>query len=187
LFLGCDIDPACAKLTFNDRRIAVTCCDAASPLLPQRIAQHCSALDFIIDDGSHRSGDIIRSFAQLFPLLADDGIYVVEDLHCSYWEEFEGGLEMPLSSLAFFRALTDLINHEHWRSNSGMADWLAPFVKGYGVSLPESLLCSIRSVEFSNSMVVIRKAPERLVRLGARMVSDVLAEVDERPVGLSKD
>lgn len=179
VFIGCDIDPACASLTFNDPRIEVLVCDAASPLLVQKIALRCSALDLVIDDGSHRSGEIIRSFGLLFPLLADDGLYIVEDLHCSYWEEYEGGLDAPLSSLSFFRALTDLINQEHWRSGPGMVERLAAFARQYGVDFCESPLRSIRAIEFSNSMVCIRKGPERFVRLGERMVNGSVAAVEE--------
>jgi hypothetical protein len=42
------------------------------------------------------------------------GIYIVEDLCCSYWQDFEGGLNDEASSMAFFKSLVDVINHEHW-------------------------------------------------------------------------
>lgn len=181
IFLGCDIDPNCGKLTFDDPRIDVFVCDAASPLILKEITARSGMLDLIIDDGSHRSGDVIQSFTLLFPLLANDGFYIVEDQHCSYWEEYDGGLSAPHSSLAFFRALTDLINHEHWRERIGMVEWLRPFVSRFGLTLTETLLRSVRSIEFSNSLVCIRKGTESDVRLGQRMVNGIVADVDERP------
>lgn len=84
VFLGCDIDPKCGKLTFDDPRIDVIVCDATSPALLTEIAARSAMLDLIIDDGSHRSGDVIQSFTLLFPFLSQDGLYIVEDQHCSY-------------------------------------------------------------------------------------------------------
>ncbi|MBL9051768.1 MAG: sulfotransferase [Tabrizicola sp.] len=179
IFVGCDIDPGCARLTFDDPRIVVLVCDAASPILVLKIAQRCSALDLVIDDGSRRSRDIIRGFSVLFPLLADDGLYIVEDLHPSYLEEHEGGLDATLSSLAFFRTLTDLFNHEHWRNGTGVAERLAAFAGRFGVAFPESLLRSIRSIEFSDQMICIRKGPQPPARLGAQKVNSSIDVVEE--------
>jgi hypothetical protein len=41
-------------------------------------------LDIVVDDGSHHNKYTIASFEALFPLLAPGGIYVIEDLLCSY-------------------------------------------------------------------------------------------------------
>ena len=38
----------------------------------------------IVDDGSHIDSHLITSFDTLFPLLRQDGLYIVEDLHVSY-------------------------------------------------------------------------------------------------------
>ena len=51
----------------------------------------------------------------MFPLIADDGIYVVEDTQTSYWPRFGGDstdLNRPESMLAFFKGLTDGLNYE---------------------------------------------------------------------------
>ncbi len=40
------------------------------------------SFDIIIDDGSHMNRDVIKSFELLFPLLNDNGIYIVEDTIC---------------------------------------------------------------------------------------------------------
>ena len=38
--------------------------------------------DIIIDDGSHKSNEIISSLLFFKDKLSDDGIYIIEDLHC---------------------------------------------------------------------------------------------------------
>src|SRR5690554_3569513 len=66
--VGCDIEPACAGLRFEDPRIAVVVGDANSDAAFARITQISDGFDIVIDDGSHHSGDIVRSFARYFPL-----------------------------------------------------------------------------------------------------------------------
>ena len=84
-FIGCDIDERCRQLAFADERIHVVVGDSSTPGTKARILAVAGQFDVVIDDGSHTSGDIIKAFAQYFPLLRDGGIYVAEDLHCSYW------------------------------------------------------------------------------------------------------
>ncbi len=100
--VGCDINPDCARLDFEDQRIAVVVGDANSDAAQEAVLGHAPAFDVIIDDGSHRSSDIVKSFARYFPHVADGGLFIAEDLHCSYWQDFEGGLFDPFSSMAFF-------------------------------------------------------------------------------------
>ena len=44
--------------------------------------------DIIIDDGSHYSPHQILSFQVLFERLKPEGLYIVEDIHCSYEQKF---------------------------------------------------------------------------------------------------
>ena len=94
-FIGCDINPNCAKLQFEDPRIKLVIGDANTNKTQNDILQHSSEFDIVIDDGSHLSSHIIKSFARYFPILLDGGVYVAEDLHCSYWVDYEGGLLDP--------------------------------------------------------------------------------------------
>ena len=71
--------------------------------------------DIIIDDGSHQSKHIIKSFNFLFPYLNTNGIYVIEDLQTSYIPRFGGSrinLKKKFSSMNFLKSLTDSINYE---------------------------------------------------------------------------
>ena len=71
--------------------------------------------DIIIDDGSHVSKHIIKTFNFLFDYLVDGGLYVAEDLQTSYFPRF-GGSRLNLSkkntSLNFFKTLVDSGNFE---------------------------------------------------------------------------
>jgi hypothetical protein len=168
--IGCDINPQCGQLEFEDTRISVVIGDANSDETQAAIAALAPRLNFIVDDGSHTSHDIIHSFVRYFPCLIDGGIFVAEDLHCSYWEDFEGGLFHPASSMAFFKRLADVINHEHWGVPCARADALSFFARTYGVIFDEQALAHIHSVEFINSMCVIHKQAPTDNVLGARIV-----------------
>lgn len=170
VLIGCDINVACAQLRYDDPRIHVVVADANTDEAERAIAAHSDRFDLIIDDGSHRSSDIVRSFARYFPRLDNGGLYVVEDLHCSYWQEFEGGLVDPWSSMSFLKRLADVINHEHWGTSYGRGEVLSSFEKRYGASVAEESLAQIHSIEFYNSVCVIRKREQSENELGPRVV-----------------
>ena len=169
--VGCDINQDCAKLVYNDSRIAVVVGDANSDESERAITSISPQFDLIIDDGSHMSGDIIRSFVRYFPRLVDGGIFVAEDLHCSYWADFQGGLFDPASAIAFFKRLSDILSHEHWGVPIARKDILTSFARKYKFEIDEEVLAHIHSVEFINSLCVIRKNVPAANVLGVRFIS----------------
>ncbi|MDO8262471.1 MAG: glycosyltransferase [Gallionella sp.] len=177
--VGCDINPDCAQLQFDDSKIAVVVANANTDEAQQIILAHSPDFDLIIDDGSHQSGDIVRSFSRYFTYLNDGGLYVAEDLHCSYWQDFEGGIFQPYSSIAFFKRLADTINHEHWGVDKTRCELLRSFNRKYNTRLDEITLAHVHSIEFINSMCVIRKAKPTDNILGHRFVAGTNALVWE--------
>jgi GT2 family glycosyltransferase len=175
--VGCDIDPACESLQFKTDRIHVVTGDANTAQCARRIAAISQSFDIIIDDGSHTSRDIIALFSRYFGLLKDDGLYVVEDLHCSYWKDYEGGLFYPYSSTSFLKALTDILNHEHWGIPRQRRELLIKYSDHYGVDFDEDVLAHIHSITFFNSLCVIQKANHRSGGLGRRRVTGNEANV----------
>jgi GT2 family glycosyltransferase/glycosyltransferase involved in cell wall biosynthesis len=171
LILGCDINPACASLAFDDPRVKVVVADASSNKGAQQLFAQADEFDIIIDDGSHHSSDVVRSFFRYFPKLATGGLYVVEDLHCSYWEDFEGGLYHPYSSMAFFKALADVLNRQHWGVSGSASGFLAGFSQRYEAGMDESIFAEIQSVEFRNSLCIVSKRESDKNELGHRVIS----------------
>jgi hypothetical protein len=169
--VGCDINTDCARLQFDDPRITLVVADAGADEAQRRILSHSARFDLIIDDGSHQPRDIVCAFSKYFASLDDDGLYIVEDLHCSYWKDFSGGLYHPNSSIAFFKHLVDVINHEHWGIAKSRSEFLCDFERCYGVRLYEDLLDKIHSVEFLNSICVIKKQDAHRNSLGPRAVA----------------
>ena len=67
-FVGSDINPDCAKLVFDDPRIKVVVGDANTDKAQREIQDNAPSYEIILDDGSHRSNDIVKTFARYFPL-----------------------------------------------------------------------------------------------------------------------
>ena len=113
LILGCDIDTKCEQLKYKNSNIKLIIGDANKQEIKDKITKY-SKFDIIIDDGSHNSIDVVSSFSNYFNHLEEGGLYIIEDLHCSYWQEHGGGLFYPISSINFFKKLIDILNYEHW-------------------------------------------------------------------------
>lgn len=183
--IGCDINPDCAKLTYGDARIKVVVGDANTDATESVILGHSANFDLIIDDGSHTSSDIAKSFARYFRHLNDGGLFVAEDLHCSYWEEFEGGLYYPYSSIAFFKRLADVVNHEHWGIEKERRQLLQGFTEKFSIEFDEDELAKIHSIEFFNSVCVVRKCQTGSNLLGERFIAGECESVVPGHHGLS--
>lgn len=56
-------------LSFSDKRIKVVIGDSTNVTTVGKIREIVDSLDIVIDDASHISSDIIKNFANFFPLL----------------------------------------------------------------------------------------------------------------------
>lgn len=140
---GLDIED---KSFVDEPRIDTFQGDQSDPELLARIVSEIGRPDVIIDDGSHRPEHIIATFNVLFPLLADDGIYIVEDTQTSYWPEWGGSEDLadPDTSLAMLKRLTDGLNYEEFVDES------------YEPTYTDT---NIVAVHFYHNLVVIKKGP----------------------------
>lgn len=82
--------------------------------------------DVIVDDGSHLSPDVIRTFELLWPHVAPGGLYIIEDLHVSYHPDWYGhpdpdspGPGGNTTSMQYLRELADNVHYGH--SDAGPA------------------------------------------------------------------
>ncbi len=101
------------KMALAENRIRIFQGSQDDPAFLRRVSDEVGGFTLIIDDGSHISAHIRTSFQVLFPMLAEDGIYAVEDLQASYWAE-HGGANDPEddaeTSMGFFKRLADGLN-----------------------------------------------------------------------------
>ncbi len=135
------------KRPHGEERIRIYRGDQSDEVILRRIVAEVGRPDIVIDDGSHINRHVIKSFEVLFPLLAEDGIYVVEDTQTAYWPEY-GGSSDDLSdaatstSMYLLKSLVDGLNHEE-------------FIKsGY---IPSYLDQHITALHFYHNLVFIQK------------------------------
>jgi hypothetical protein len=177
VIVGCDVDPRCAALAFADSRIRLAIGDILCEETLSRILTASGEFDVIIDDGSHRPNDVAGTFCSLFPALADGGFYVIEDLHCSYWGEFQGGLFAPHSAMSFLKGLCDVVNYPHWGIPGAAGLALNEAFREHAARLPPEQLEHIHSIEFTNSLCIIRKDRPDRNALGRRIIAGSRADV----------
>lgn len=176
--VGCDIDEKCRNLRFERPNTRVFVGDANVPETSAAILAHVPEFDIVIDDGSHISDDMIRSFLLYFPRVVPGGIYVVEDTHALYWNGYGGGLLNERSAYAFFKKLVDVINFRFWeRRGVGLGPWLHTFFPDGQVPafIAEGW---IDAIEFRNSIITVRKArAPGHDKLGQRWITGNTADV----------
>ncbi|OBU42447.1 hypothetical protein [Photobacterium damselae] len=169
--LGCDINPLCGDLKFDNKNIKVIVNDANKNSTKKEIEDFFDkGIDIFIDDGSHISSDIIKSFLLYFEMINEGGLYIAEDLHCSYWKEFEGGISDPDSSINFFKTLADIINHEHWGIAKSKNELLNHYTERYSIHIKDEILEKIHSIKFYNSVCIIEKKKTEKNILGPRII-----------------
>lgn len=136
-----DIDPACRDLALPGTVVEIG--DQADPEFLGRIGQAHGPFDLIVDDGGHKMHQQITSFRHLWPRLRDRGLYIVEDVHTSYWPGFGGGLREPASFIEFAKDLIDRMHSWYTEDDAGFP--LHPLAREIG------------GIRFHDSLVVIEK------------------------------
>ena len=107
--VGIDID---ALRKFQEEQIVVEIGGQSDIKFLQYIVDTYGPFDIIIDDGSHKQKDIRKTFDFLYSHLKEGGVYVIEDLHCSYFPTFQGGLVSPNNFVSY---LSDLVHDLNFR------------------------------------------------------------------------
>lgn len=176
--VGVDVDPKVADLSYEDPRILALVADGTEPEAVEAIGPDHFPADIVIDDGSHHNDHVIKSFLLFFPLLADGGVYVVEDTHTSYYAEYDSHLFYSGSMMTFFQRLADIVNREHWDGALSVEDALRSLLEIHDITLGLlDWIEHVHSVTFTNSMIVIEKRAAGTTDLGLRCASGTIATV----------
>jgi hypothetical protein len=141
---------------FDEPRITTIQGNQTDVKLLQSINERYGPFDIVIDDASHDSRAMLVSFDTLFPQLKMGGFYVVEDLHCCYWEEFTRGY----SFMTKIKELLDLTNANGIVGNANIKTTLNDRmlkeheINGRSLSYLES---SLESVQLYRGIVFVKK------------------------------
>jgi hypothetical protein len=111
--VGLDLRPECAA--FSEDQIEVRIGDQSDEAFLESVLEEFGVPDVVIDDGSHVMAHINASFRYLYPRVAKNGVYIVEDLHTAYWPNYGGGLRREGSFIETAKHLIDELNADHTR------------------------------------------------------------------------
>ena len=96
----------------------------------------------LIEDGGHTMGQQIATFEELWPSIVPGGVFLIEDLHTSYWDEYGGGLRRKGTFIEYAKLLIDQQNAWHVRN---------------GDLAPDAYTRSIRGMHIYDSIIVFDK------------------------------
>ncbi len=115
--------------------------DQADEQFLQSLIDEFGVPDIVLDDGSHQMGHIAKTFNFLYPRLPKNGVYMVEDLHTAYWDEFGGGVSKPETFINLSKQYIDRLNADHSR----------------GQVVPNFITRQTFGISFYDSVVVFEK------------------------------
>ena len=111
--VGIDIDPACKAHELPGLSVRIG--DQSDERFLASVIEEFGIPDIVLDDGSHQMKHIAKSFQYLYPRMPKNGVYMVEDLHTAYWDEFGGGVSNPDTFINLSKGFVDRLNADHSR------------------------------------------------------------------------
>ena len=109
---GVEIHEGRCETAPKDERIEIVCGDIKEVAISGKF-------DWIIDDGSHKGIDVLTGFSKLWDNLSVGGWYIIEDLHCAFWDDYKHDGEFWIGSI------NKLVND--WLHQSGSESTFSEF------------------------------------------------------------
>jgi hypothetical protein len=145
VIFGIDINPSALIPEREDLEVRIGSQD--DPAFLAGVVAEMGGVDVVLDDGSHVATHQRASFDVLFPLLSEDGLYVIEDTHTAYWWRHEGGLRRPGTIVQVAKAMVDGLSKSFYR---------APVSRRARLAARE-----VSSIRFYDSIIAIAKQTRR--------------------------
>lgn len=118
--IGIDVDENCKSLENEGFEIWIG--DQSDPLFWIDFLKKNPNLNVVLDDGGHTMEQQTTSLVSLFPALVDDGIYLCEDTHTSYFPSHGGGIKKDGTFLESVKSLIDEMHAWYHMPLSKIAD-----------------------------------------------------------------
>ena len=108
--------------------------------------------DIVIDDGGHTMGQQIVTYEEIYDYVKDDGVYVCEDLHTSYWTDWGGSLGNRNTFIEYTKNFIDFMHFDHI-----IHDNRASNIKFIETSEAEKFRRNTKSIHYYDSIIVLEK------------------------------
>ena len=140
---GVDINPHCKK--FEEAQVEIFIGDQEDRRFLKLLTDKIPRIDILIDDGGHTMQQQINTFEELFPYVDKNGVYLCEDLHTSYWPDWQGGYKKSGTFIEYSKNFIDAINAWHSMQENKLQ------VTGFTEC--------VHSLHYYDSVLVIEKRP----------------------------
>lgn len=138
---GIDMNPHCKKL--EEDQIEIFTGDQEDRTFLRALAEQIPKIDILIDDGGHTMKQQINTFEELFSHIEENGVYLCEDLHTSYWPKLGGGYKRRSTFIEYSKNFIDYVNA--WHSSQTDKLSVTEFTR------------SVHSLHYYDSVLVIEK------------------------------
>ncbi|WP_179020409.1 class I SAM-dependent methyltransferase [Winogradskyella forsetii] len=137
---GIDINPKCKD--FEEKNIEIFIGSQSDRNFLQNVKEKIPKVDIFIDDGGHTMQQLIVSYQELFGHIKEDGVYLAEDLHTSYWLEYGGGHKRRGTFIEYSKNFIDQLHGFHSEQSS--------------LNVSE-FTSSVNSIHYYDSILVVEK------------------------------
>jgi hypothetical protein len=140
---GVDINPNCKQ--FEDANTSIVIGDQEDRSFLKKFAASLPPIDILIDDGGHTMRQQINTFEEVFGALQPHGVYLIEDLHTSYWKHWGGGYKKAGTFIEYSKNFIDKLNAWHSQERSRLD--VSEFTR------------TVASMHYYDSVLVLEKKP----------------------------
>ena len=129
--IGVDINPECKK--FEGGNIEIYIGDQEDREFLKDLMNKIGKIDVVIEDGGHTMRQQVHTFEEVYPKVSDNGVFLIEDLHTSYWREYGGGYKKKDTFIEYSKSVIDDINAWHSKNSDLEVSDLTRSIKGMHV------------------------------------------------------
>lgn len=112
---GVDVDPQCKQL--EEENIQIFIGSQSDKNFLRKVKSSIPKIDILIDDGGHTMKQQIVTFEEMYSHVKENGVYLCEDCHTSYWSSYGGGYQRKNSFIEYSKNWIDYINAYHSRTS----------------------------------------------------------------------
>lgn len=109
--IGVDINPECKKI--KGKNIEIYIGDQEDRVFLKKLMKKIGKVDVVVEDGGHTMKQQIHTFEEVYPNVSENGVFLIEDLHTSYWKNYGGGYRKAGTFIEYAKNLIDELNAWH--------------------------------------------------------------------------
>lgn len=155
--IGVDIDPRTKAFDRLRPNIRVLTADQSDGDTLRTLSRDFGPVDILIDDGGHTARQQINTFNAMYASVKEDGVYICEDTHTSYWPDYQDAGDNTIIKHA--KMLIDEMHSIYKPSVAPGSRFSKPFSERSGDLQVSRFAASTFSIQFYDSMIVFEKRP----------------------------